>query len=57
MASLFPSIFPYVSPDRPDSFLKNLDELKEKKGVDGFWKEEQYKKWREDIKKTSWRDH
>ena len=35
----------------PDSFLKNLDELKEKKGINNFWKEEQYKKWREDIKK------
>ena len=36
----------------PDSFLKNLDELKEKKGINNFWKEEQYKKWREDIKKN-----
>ena len=35
----------------PDSFLKNLDELKEKKGINNFWKEEQYKEWREDIKK------
>ena len=35
----------------PDSFLKNLDELKEKKDINNFWKEEQYKKWREDIKK------
>ena len=36
----------------PDSFLKNLDELKEKRGINNFWKEEQYKKWREDIKKN-----
>ena len=36
----------------PDSFLKNLDELKEKKDINNFWKEEQYKKWREDIKKN-----
>ena len=35
----------------PDSFLKNLDELKEKKGINNFWKEEQYKEWRKDIKK------
>ena len=35
----------------PDSFLKNLDELKEKKGINNFWKEKQYKEWREDIKK------
>ena len=36
----------------PDSFLKNLDELKEKKGINNFWKEEQYKEWRKDIKKN-----
>ena len=35
----------------PGSFLKNLDELKKKKGINNFWKEEQYKKWRKDIKK------
>ena len=35
----------------PDSFLKNLDELKKKKNINNLWKEEQYKEWREDIKK------
>ena len=35
----------------PDSFLKNLDELKKKKNINNLWKEEQYREWREDIKK------
>ena len=35
----------------PNGFLQNLEELKKKMGINNFWKEEQYKKWREDIKK------
>ena len=35
----------------PNGFLQNLEEIKKKMGINNFWKEEQYKKWREDIKK------
>ena len=35
----------------PDKFLDDLDELKKQKGINNLWKEEQYKEWREDIKK------
>ena len=35
----------------PDTFLEDLDRLKEKNGINNLWKEEQYKEWREDIKK------
>ena len=35
----------------PNGFLQNLEELKKKMGINNFWKEEQYKEWREDIKK------
>ena len=35
----------------PNGFLQNLEELKKKMGINNFWKEEQYKKWNEDIKK------
>ncbi len=35
----------------PNGFLQNLEELKKKMGINNFWKEEQYKKWDEDIKK------
>ena len=35
----------------PDRFLEDLDKLKEEKGINNLWKEEQYKEWREDIKK------
>ena len=35
----------------PDRFLDWLDDMKKQKGVNNFWKEEQYKEWREDIKK------
>ena len=34
----------------PDTFLEDLDRLKEKNGINNLWKEEQYKEWREDIK-------
>ena len=34
-----------------NGFLQNLEEIKKKMGINNFWKEEQYKKWREDIKK------
>jgi hypothetical protein len=36
----------------PDSFLEDLDRLKKQKGINNLWKEEQYKEWREDIKKN-----
>ena len=35
----------------PDTFLEDLDRLKEKNGINNLWKEEQYKEWREEIKK------
>ena len=35
----------------PDTFLEDLDRLKEKNGIINLWKEEQYKEWREEIKK------
>ena len=35
----------------PDKFPDDLDELKKQKGINNLWKEEQYKEWREDIKK------
>ena len=35
----------------PDKFLDDLDALKKQKGINNLWKEEQYKEWREDIKK------
>ena len=35
----------------PNGFLQNLEEMKKKMGINNFWKEEQYKKWDEDIKK------
>ena len=35
----------------PDRFLDWLDDMKKQKGINNFWKEEQYKEWREDIKK------
>ena len=35
----------------PDRFLDWLDDMKKQKGINNFWKEEQYKAWREDIKK------
>ena len=35
----------------PNGFLQNLEELKKKMDINNFWKEEQYKKWNEDIKK------
>ena len=35
----------------PDRFLDWLDGMKKQKGINNFWKEEQYKEWREDIKK------
>ncbi len=35
----------------PDTFLEDLDRLKEKNGINNLWKEEQYKEWREDVKK------
>ena len=35
----------------PDTFLEDLDRLKEKNGINNLWKEEQYKQWREEIKK------
>ncbi len=34
----------------PDRFLDWLDDMKKQKGINNFWKEEQYKAWREDIK-------
>ena len=36
----------------PDTFLEDLDRLKKQKGINNLWKEEQYKEWREDIKKN-----
>ena len=35
----------------PDTFLEDLDRLKEKNGINNLWKEEQYKEWREEVKK------
>jgi len=35
----------------PDRFLEDLDKLKEEKGINNLWKEEQYKEWREEVKK------
>ena len=35
----------------PNGFLQNLEEMKKKMGINNFWKEAQYKKWDEDIKK------
>ena len=35
----------------PDTFLEDLDRLKEKNGIINLWKEEQYKEWREEVKK------
>ena len=35
----------------PDRFLEDLDRLKEEKGINNLWKEEQYKEWREEVKK------
>ena len=35
----------------PDKFLDDLDELKKQKGINNLWKEEQYKEWREEVKK------
>ena len=35
----------------PDTFLEDLDRLKEKNGINNIWKEEQYKEWREEVKK------
>ena len=35
----------------PDKFLDDLDALKKQKGINNLWKEEQYKEWREDVKK------
>ena len=35
----------------PDRFLEDLDRLKEKNGINNLWKEEQYKEWREEVKK------
>ena len=35
----------------PDRFLDWLDDMKKQKGINNFWKEEQCKEWREDIKK------
>ena len=35
----------------PDRFLDWLDDMKKQQGINNFWKEEQYKEWREDIKK------
>ena len=35
----------------PDRFLEDLDRLKEEKGINNLWKEEQYKDWREEVKK------
>ena len=35
----------------PDTFLEDLDRLKEKNGINNLWKEEQYKDWREEVKK------
>ena len=29
----------------PDRFLEDLDKLKEEKGINNLWKEEQYKEW------------
>ena len=36
----------------PDRFLEDLDKLKEEKGINNLWKEEQYKEWREEVKKN-----
>jgi len=35
----------------PDRFLEDLDRLKKEKGINNLWKEEQYKEWREEVKK------
>ena len=35
----------------PERFLEDLDKLKEEKGINNLWKEEQYKEWREEVKK------
>ena len=35
----------------PDTFLEDLDRLKEKNGINNLWKEEEYKEWREEVKK------
>ena len=35
----------------PDTFLEDLDRLKEKNVINNLWKEEQYKEWREEVKK------
>jgi len=40
----------------PDRFLDWLDDMKKQKGINNFWKEEQYKEWREDIKKHPEKD-
>jgi len=32
-------------------FLYLYDELKKQKGINNLWKEEQYKEWREEVKK------
>ena len=37
----------------PDTFLEDLDRLKEKNGINNLWKEEQYKEWREEVEKHS----
>ena len=34
----------------PDTFLEDLDRLKEKNGINNLWKEKQYKQWREEVK-------
>ena len=36
----------------PDRFLEDLDRLKREKGINNLWKEEQYKEWREEVKKN-----
>ena len=35
----------------PDKFLDDLDALKKQRGIKNLWKEEQYKEWREEVKK------
>ena len=35
----------------PDKFLDDLDEVKKQRGIKNLWKEEQYKEWREEVKK------
>ena len=35
----------------PNTFLEDLDRLKEKKNINNLWKEQEYEKWREEVKK------